>query len=945
MSNIVREPLRESTNISLRGNGQTVHCFSVGKLIGQGANCLVYDAICTDNGKCVRLKELYPIDANIRRTASGELVWESVSEKTCRFKAFEESSAQQINFMNCECMGNSIVHSDGVFKGCGTEYLVMETDFGKTFDKDRTENLHDILKSVLALTRVIKKYHEAGFLHLDIKPENFLIINETRELIKLFDTDTVVDKDKLTSGNAYFLPCSARWAAPEQRLGRRAKICEATDIYAIGATLFWRIMGRSPENNDIGPFADWEFSGKMFETVNPKVKRLLKTIFRKTLAASPCHRYQSADELEIAIDEAVSVTQAGQPFIISNYRVSTEIFVGRNNELKEMTDFFQSACGENGTIFLFGIGGIGKTELSIQYASRYKSQYDSVAVLDYRKTPSIRGCLETVCLGNYDADKEDTPDRIAQISTICERSNILFILDNFDTENDAALSDFMSLPADKIITTRYDYTYQNGTSVRNISIGPLTHDELIALFESHRGAKTTPEEYTSLSDLLRRVGGCTFAVPILARLMAASDSTVDELRHNFLQQEEQVPMVKDGAIQWGTSARLIQCVFNMSNLSESENRALRYLWLLMGIRMSRKEYKAWSGDASLNTINSLIRSNWVQLKKEPECRWKESLELHPLVAELIQSSLKPTTADIGDLVDHFVKASDAFQWNKADWSWSAQPRFALLAISRCLNSSCTDGTKARILAALVKILEQALSTTEDDVEALCNACFDESFSPLDLVDSALRCSNEMYPLLSGETANTQPISAVHQQTQLCFFAIRLLPKYWDMLEEWGEYEDDGSEDEICGKWEMAERKYISILAQLLAQLFSAAQQVPLSEHVQLVMPFVRQWRSILAERSIGTWVTQDTFPLHSAMYDLMRGLLKDMIAPNGAYQEEELTDLLQTMTCSAVCMENSAADNECDVTDIELAEALVFGIEELPIGMLLNYKIPTAYRQ
>ncbi len=934
MSNIVREPLRESTNILLYGSGQAVRHFAVGKLIGQGANCLVYDAICTDNGKCVRLKELYPIDASVRRTASGELVWESISEKSCKFKAFEESSAQQINFMNCECMGNSVVHSDGVFKGCGTEYLVMETDFGKTFDKDCTENLHDILKSVLALTRVIKKYHEAGFLHLDIKPENFLIIDETRELIKLFDTDTVVDKDRLTAGNAYFLPCSARWAAPEQRLGRRAKICEATDIYAIGATLFWRIMGRSPENNDIGPFADWEFSGKMFETVNPKVKRLLKTIFRKTLAASPCHRYQSADELEIAIDEAVSVTQAGQPFIISNYRVSTEIFVGRNNELKEMTDFFQSACGENGTIFLFGIGGIGKTELSIQYASRYKSQYDSVAVLDYRKTPSIRGCLETVCLGNYDADKEDTPDRIAQISTICERSNILFILDNFDTENDAALSDFMSLPADKIITTRYDYTYQNGTSVRNISIGPLTHDELIALFESHRGAKTTPEEYTSLSDLLRRVGECTFAVPILARLMAASDSTVDELRHNFLQQEEQVPMVKDGAIQWGTSARLIQCVFNMSNLSESENRALRYLWLLMGIRMSRKEYKAWSGDASLNTINSLIRSNWVQLKKEPECRWKESLELHPLVAELIQSSLKPTTADIGDLVDHFVKASDAFQWNKADWSWSAQPRFALLAISRCLAKPCTGSTKAHILDTLMKILEQAFSVAQNDIEALCHACFDENFSPTDLFGPAIHCGNEL-PMDN---------SIVRQQTQLCFFAIRFLPEYWSMLNEWDEYGDDDADAEAnaCEEWV---KKYISVLTGLLTRLFSIAKQAPVREHIQLVMPFVRQWRSILAERSIGTFVTQETFPLHSAMYDLMRDLLKDMIAPNGAYQEEDLTDLLHTMTRSAACMENSAVDNKCDVTDIGLTEALIFGIEELPIGTLLNYKIPTAYRQ
>ena len=90
------------------------------------------------------------------------------------------------------------------------------------------------------------------------------MIDETRELIKLFDTDTVVNKNKLISGDACFLSCSAKWAAPEQRLGRRAKICETTDIYAIGAVLFWRIVGRTLENNDIGPFSDWDFSGKIF---------------------------------------------------------------------------------------------------------------------------------------------------------------------------------------------------------------------------------------------------------------------------------------------------------------------------------------------------------------------------------------------------------------------------------------------------------------------------------------------------------------------------------------------------------------------------------------------------------------------------------------------------------------------------------------------------------
>ena len=107
---------------------------------------------------------------------------------------------------------------------------------------------------------------------------------------------------------------------------------------------------------------------------------------------------------------------------------------------------------------------------------------------------------------------------------------------------------------------------------------------------------------------------CSTAVSCATPVSFAVRYHCDEgQRGKFVNVTVVIPMVKDGAIQWGTSARLIQCVFNMSNLSESENRALRYLWLLMGIRMSRKEYKAWSRDASLNTINSLIRSNWVQL--------------------------------------------------------------------------------------------------------------------------------------------------------------------------------------------------------------------------------------------------------------------------------------------------------------------------------------------
>ena len=43
----------------------------------------------------------------------------------------------------------------------------------------------------------IQKYHENGYLHLDIKPNNIFIFPETAQHIQLFDFDSVITIEEL----------------------------------------------------------------------------------------------------------------------------------------------------------------------------------------------------------------------------------------------------------------------------------------------------------------------------------------------------------------------------------------------------------------------------------------------------------------------------------------------------------------------------------------------------------------------------------------------------------------------------------------------------------------------------------------------------------------------------------------------------------------------------
>ena len=103
---------------------------------------------------------------------------------------------------------------------------------------------------VEALAGAVQHAHERGILHRDIKPDNIILAGgpEPEELVpRLTDfglAKLVEDNGNETRSEAKL--GTPHYMAPEQAAGRRREVGPATDIYALGVTLYEVLTGRVP---------------------------------------------------------------------------------------------------------------------------------------------------------------------------------------------------------------------------------------------------------------------------------------------------------------------------------------------------------------------------------------------------------------------------------------------------------------------------------------------------------------------------------------------------------------------------------------------------------------------------------------------------------------------------------------------------------------------------
>lgn len=635
-----RQPLEAGTTIQLNSIN-----YIVDTVIGDGATCIVYKAHYMDSRglpHTVNIKECYPYADNVSRHGNA-LQWESEEQRQNSISAFVTTYDKLMNHQ----LGNFTVHAFDIDEANGTEYIIMDANDGVTFDKDSSTSLTEIFTTVKLLAHVAGQYHDNGYLHLDIKPSNFLVYPRPSEHIILFDMDSITSIEDIKSGKISCVPYSKGWAAPEQMQGQINKLCPATDIYSIGAILFEKIMSRNVEPADTGLFADWDFDEQIFENVNPKIKRLLRNIFKKTLAANVKRRYQLIDTLLKDLDLAIETVSAGMPYIISDYPSPNANFIGRQEELYKIESAFKNNIK---TVFLHGFGGIGKSELAKKYAQIHKMDYDAILFLSYEN--SLEELVKDIFIQNYDENSGDNHNKV--LKRVLSKQKVLLIIDNFDIEidEDAYLDRFLRLNADIIITTRTDFSVLTIDKTTQIDIQSLNKNELIDLFAKECDRSLNNSEKIIVDEILEKYDYYTLLVPIFARQLTSSGWTLEKLKEitdkglKAFENTEKVKIIKDGHAHKLTGLDMMRATFRVFGLSEIQKQVLINLYFLRFVKVNKEQYRKYFWELSekrvehINAINDLLELGWIQ-KNPGEFSEDEDLTIHPIIVEMILCELNP----------------------------------------------------------------------------------------------------------------------------------------------------------------------------------------------------------------------------------------------------------------------------------------------------------------
>jgi hypothetical protein len=167
-----------------------------------------------------------------------------------------------------------------------------------------------------------------------------------------------------------------------------------------------------------------------------------------------------------------------------------------------------SSDGSRRTVVLYGLGGIGKTQLSIEYAKRHKDNYSAIFWLNIKDEDSLKQSFAKVAkqiLREYPSaswlssvDRKENLDEVADAVkawlSLPNNTRWLIIYDNYDNpklpgnKDPAALDICKFLPeswqGSVIITTRSPQV-RIGHSIRILKLENV-HDSLAILSNSSR---------------------------------------------------------------------------------------------------------------------------------------------------------------------------------------------------------------------------------------------------------------------------------------------------------------------------------------------------------------------------------------------------------------------------------------------------------------------------
>ena len=366
-------------------------------------------------------------------------------------------------------------------------------------------------------------------------------------------------------------------------------------------------------------------------------------------------------------------------------------FSGRQEELETIDGLLQ----KNNLVVLYGIGGIGKTELALHYIQTHKNDYETISyVLLHDSVKKELESPENIVLSSVD-ERTEFEEKLHMLKTSVSKDTLI-VLDNVQDLKEQAFLDIINLPAKFIVITRQfpDNIFSN---MGVLELGAVSDEEALVIFRENYQKYVSADDKNSIIEILHSVDNYTLLLPIIAKLMTLEDIEPREMllnlqKQGIRQKTGSVVHYKDGSVLQNSMLGHVKALFDLSNLSVAETQALATAALLKGKAAEKRLLAAWSnpkqitvcqendswtyfptilhsdytekicGQVDPGPINALIEKGFLNFRQETG-----EVGIHDVIAEVV---LSEQAYDIGSIpfLSEVTRISEALgEWHNEEY--------------------------------------------------------------------------------------------------------------------------------------------------------------------------------------------------------------------------------------------------------------------------------------
>ena len=295
--------------------GERILGYEIVRAVGQGGFGIVYEAK-SEEGRRVAIKEYFPAGMVERR--GREVVLRNEKDRkifSTVFALFKFSTGRLIGLADHPVINKTI----GFDERNATAYRIMGFIDGETlaegFDRGTLKLDKDRFRAIFEpVTDALGFLHAHDILHRDIAPGNIMLTREGKPV--LIDVDAMREMKQelqksdihsraigIGSGSSRSLViANMAYCPPEQLRKTNLRETPATDVYALGATMYDALTGRPPVPAMDRLLARGNQEADPYEPVGPKA------------------RFACPPELFETVDRMLSFTMADRPQSMSAFR-------------------------------------------------------------------------------------------------------------------------------------------------------------------------------------------------------------------------------------------------------------------------------------------------------------------------------------------------------------------------------------------------------------------------------------------------------------------------------------------------------------------------------------------------------------------------------------------------------------------------------------------------